>query len=51
MKKANEKELIVTIKYNSSENPEIWNNFIRILISFMIESNVLGEINDNEKNR
>jgi|GEM_PF-3126311 len=48
MKKTNEESLKVTIKY--SENTDSWNNFINFLISFIIDSNIIGEINnDNGK--
>lgn len=47
MKKPNEESLKVTIKY--SDNPDSWNNFVNFLISFMIDSNIIGEINKNDE--
>ena len=46
MKKTNEEPLKVTIKY--SESPDSWNNFVNFLISFMIDSNIIGEISKND---
>lgn len=48
MKKTNEEPLKVTIKY--SQNADSWNNFMNYLISFMIDSNIIGEISKNDEN-
>lgn len=48
MKKTNEESLKVTIKY--SESADSWNNFINFLITFMIDSNIVGEISKNDEN-
>ena len=47
MKKIDEKQLKVTIKY--SEGPDSWNNFVNFLISFMIDSNIIGDSSKNDK--
>jgi hypothetical protein len=48
MEKTKDESLKVTIKY--SENADSWNNFINFLISFVIDNNIFGEINKDERN-
>lgn len=49
MKKTNEESLKVTIKY--SENADSWNNFNNFLISFMLDNNIVGELNNVDRTK
>jgi hypothetical protein len=46
MKKSLNNPIKVSIKY--SDDSQIWNNFIDYLISFMVDNNFLGDINEND---
>ena len=46
MKKSSEESLKIKIRY--SENPDSWNNFVNFVISFMLDSNIIGEIINND---
>jgi hypothetical protein len=46
MKITEEKPLNVTIKYN--DDPANWNNFLNLIISFIVDNNISGEKIKNE---
>lgn len=49
MKKLNNEILKTNIIY--SESAHSWNTFVNFLISFMVDSNVLGEGNNDDENK
>ena len=47
MEKLNDNSLKINIKY--SEDSKNWNNFLNFLISFMVDNNILGDVNNDDR--